>query len=92
MTTNAEEIRAYAPEVIVLIPCGYYKEDILRQLPSAKLPEGWNDLPAVKDKRCGRLMRLPISAGPVRAWLMALRSSRGFCTRRFSARRMIRKP
>jgi len=48
VTTNAEEIRAYAPEVIVLIPCGYYKEDILRQLPGAKLPEGWNDLPAVK--------------------------------------------
>jgi iron complex transport system substrate-binding protein len=48
VTTTAEEIRAYAPEVIVLIPCGYYKEDILRQLPAAHLPEGWNDLPAVK--------------------------------------------
>ena len=48
VTTNAEEIAAYAPEVIVLIPCGYYKEDILRQLPIARLPEGWNDLPAVK--------------------------------------------
>ncbi|PYS74434.1 MAG: cobalamin-binding protein [Acidobacteria bacterium] len=35
VTTNAEEISAYAPEVIVLIPCGYYKEDILRQLPGA---------------------------------------------------------
>src|SRR6266852_5291175 len=51
VTTTAEEIRAYAPEVIVLIPCGYYKEDILRQLPSARLPEGWNDLPAVKDNQ-----------------------------------------
>lgn len=48
VTTTAEEIRAYAPEVIVMIPCGYYKEDILRQLPSARLPEGWSDLPAVK--------------------------------------------
>ena len=48
-TTTAEEICAYAPEVIVLIPCGYYKEDILRQLPSAKLPAGWNDLPAVRN-------------------------------------------
>jgi len=47
-TTTAEEIRAYAPEVIVLIPCGYYKEDILRQLPSANLPTGWEDLPAVR--------------------------------------------
>jgi iron complex transport system substrate-binding protein len=32
----------------VLIPCGYYKEDILRQLPNANLPAGWDDLPAVK--------------------------------------------
>jgi iron complex transport system substrate-binding protein len=47
-TTTAEEIRAYAPEVIVLIPCGYYKEDILRQLPSANLPAGWEDLPGVR--------------------------------------------
>jgi len=49
VTTNAEEIVAYSPEVIVLIPCGYYKEDILRQLPNARLPEGWNDLPAVRN-------------------------------------------
>lgn len=49
VTTTAEEIRAYAPEVIVLIPCGFYKEDILRQLPNSRLPEGWNDLPAVKN-------------------------------------------
>jgi iron complex transport system substrate-binding protein len=49
VTTTAEEIRAYAPEVIVLIPCGYYKEDILRQLPFARLPAGWDDLPAVKN-------------------------------------------
>ncbi|MGZ8843842.1 MAG: cobalamin-binding protein [Pyrinomonadaceae bacterium] len=48
VVTTGQAIRAYAPEVIVLIPCGYYKEDILRQLPSANLPEGWNDLPAVK--------------------------------------------
>jgi iron complex transport system substrate-binding protein len=48
VTTTAEEIRAYAPEVVVLIPCGYYKEDILRQLPEARLPEGWSTLPAVQ--------------------------------------------
>jgi iron complex transport system substrate-binding protein len=48
VTTTAEEISAYAPEVIVLIPCGYYKEDILRQLPGANLPAGWRDLPAVR--------------------------------------------
>jgi iron complex transport system substrate-binding protein len=49
VTTTAEEIAAYAPEVVVLIPCGYYKEDILRQLPQSHLPEGWGDLPAVRD-------------------------------------------
>ncbi|MBV9209836.1 MAG: cobalamin-binding protein [Acidobacteria bacterium] len=48
VTTNAAEIQAYAPEVVVLIPCGYYKEDILRQLPTARLPEGWSRLPAVE--------------------------------------------
>jgi iron complex transport system substrate-binding protein len=48
LVTTAEEIRDYAPEVVVLIPCGYYKEDILRQLPAARLPEGWNELPAVQ--------------------------------------------
>jgi iron complex transport system substrate-binding protein len=48
VTTTAEEISAYAPEVIVLIPCGYYKEDILRQLPGANLPAGWKNLPAVR--------------------------------------------
>jgi iron complex transport system substrate-binding protein len=48
VTTNAEEIRAYAPEVVVMIPCGYYKEDIIRQLPDARLPAGWQDLPAVR--------------------------------------------
>ncbi len=48
VTTTAEEIREYAPEVIVFIPCGYYKEDILRQLPSAHLPAGWRELQAVR--------------------------------------------
>jgi iron complex transport system substrate-binding protein len=48
VTTTGEEIRAYAPEVIVLIPCGYYKQDILQALPEARLPEGWHDLPAVR--------------------------------------------
>ena len=52
VTTTAAEIAAYAPEVIVLIPCGYYKEDILRQLPTSRLPDGWDELPAV---RCGEV-------------------------------------
>ncbi|HEX8475273.1 MAG TPA: cobalamin-binding protein [Pyrinomonadaceae bacterium] len=46
--TDAQTIRRYAPEIIVLIPCGYYKEDVLRALPDARLPEGWHELPAVR--------------------------------------------
>jgi iron complex transport system substrate-binding protein len=48
-TTTAEEIRAYAPDVIVLAPCGYYVEDTLRELPRAQLPLGWHELPAVRE-------------------------------------------
>jgi iron complex transport system substrate-binding protein len=48
-TTTAAEISAYAPEVIVLAPCGFYAADTLRQLPRARLPAGWAELPAVKD-------------------------------------------
>jgi iron complex transport system substrate-binding protein len=50
VTTTGQAIKAYAPEIIVMIPCGYYKEDIFRQLPQSRLPEGWNDLPAVKNE------------------------------------------
>jgi len=46
-TTTPEAIRAYAPEVIVLAPCGYYKEDTLGALEGARFPAGWQELPAV---------------------------------------------
>jgi iron complex transport system substrate-binding protein len=49
--TTAEELQAYAPEVIVLAPCGYYREDILRALGGARLPRGWHELPAVREGR-----------------------------------------
>ncbi len=48
-TTTAEEIGAYAPEAVVLAPCGYYIADTLHQLPQARLPAGWAELPAVRD-------------------------------------------
>lgn len=48
-TTTADEIQNYAPEVVVLAPCGYYREDTLRALESASLPRGWSELPAVRD-------------------------------------------
>jgi iron complex transport system substrate-binding protein len=50
-TTGAEEMRAYAPEVVVLAPCGYYKEEVLRALERARLPRAWHELPAVRAGR-----------------------------------------
>src|SRR5207244_5451485 len=47
-TTTAAQIRDYAPEVIVLAPCGFTIDDTVRQLPRARLPEGWSELPAVR--------------------------------------------
>ncbi|HZI19085.1 MAG TPA: cobalamin-binding protein [Pyrinomonadaceae bacterium] len=49
--TTAEEIADYAPEVVVLAPCGYYRQDILRALEGARLPRGWGELPAVRSGR-----------------------------------------
>lgn len=46
--TTAEAIADYAPEVIVLVPCGYYIKDTLHALKSARLPHGWSTLPAVR--------------------------------------------
>ena len=48
-TTTAEAIRSYAPEVVVLAPCGYYKEDTLAALEAARLPAGWSELPAARE-------------------------------------------
>ena len=45
--TSYVEIRDYAPEVVVLAPCGYYKEDTLRALGHTLLPHAWGKLPAV---------------------------------------------
>ena len=46
--TTAEAVRDYAPETILLAPCGFYIRDTLRALETARLPEGWHDLPAVR--------------------------------------------
>ncbi len=49
VTTTFEEIAAAAPEILVLIPCGYYAADILRQLPNTAFPEYFREIPAVKN-------------------------------------------
>jgi iron complex transport system substrate-binding protein len=49
--TTAEEICDYAPEIIILAPCGYYIRDIFRALETARLPAGWRELPAVRNNQ-----------------------------------------
>jgi len=49
VTTTFEEICESKPEILVLIPCGYYKEDILRQLPNTKFSETLKEIPAFKN-------------------------------------------
>ena len=46
-----EAVRAFAPEVVILLPCGF---DVARSLKEASLLsrlDGWNELPAVKSGR-----------------------------------------
>ena len=49
VTTTYRDIYESNPEIIVLTPCGYYTEDILRQLESTYFPREWRELPAFKN-------------------------------------------
>ena len=46
-----ETVREFAPEVIVLMPCGFDVARTLRELPSVQDRPGWGKLPAVKAGR-----------------------------------------
>lgn len=48
VTTTYEAIYESKPDVLVLIPCGYYTNDILRQLENTFFPENWREIPAIK--------------------------------------------
>jgi iron complex transport system substrate-binding protein len=48
VTTTYEEIFESKPEILVLVPCGYYTEDILRQIKNTRFPKNWRELPAIK--------------------------------------------
>lgn len=45
--TTYEQIFGEQPEILVLIPCGYYTKDIVRQLEQTKFPSNWRELAAV---------------------------------------------
>jgi iron complex transport system substrate-binding protein len=47
VTTTYEAIYESKPDVIVLIPCGYYTSDILRQLENTVFPSNWCEIPAI---------------------------------------------
>jgi iron complex transport system substrate-binding protein len=49
VTTTYEEIFESKPDVMVLIPCGYYAADILRQLENTHFPANWREMPAIKN-------------------------------------------
>jgi iron complex transport system substrate-binding protein len=48
---TAEEIIAAAPEVIFVAPCGYSKEQARDEYISLPFPEGWHEIPAVRNGR-----------------------------------------
>lgn len=49
VTIDYEKIVASQPEILVLIPCGYYAADILRQLPNTIFPENFRSIPAIQN-------------------------------------------
>jgi iron complex transport system substrate-binding protein len=48
VTTTYEAIYESKPEIIVMIPCGYYTSDILRQMEHTFFPASWREIPAIQ--------------------------------------------
>jgi iron complex transport system substrate-binding protein len=46
-----DAILAAQPEVIVIMPCGYSLEQAMTEFRNLPLPQGWQDLPAVRNDR-----------------------------------------
>ncbi len=49
VATTYDAIRESNPDVMVLIPCGYYSIDIVRQLENTLFPANWKEMAAVKN-------------------------------------------
>ncbi len=47
VTTTYAEVYESKPEIMVLVPCGYRTEDILRQLENTVFPRNWREIPAI---------------------------------------------
>lgn len=46
-----DDVREWAPEVLVLMPCGYHLDRVLELAPQVEKLPGWSELPAVQDKQ-----------------------------------------
>jgi len=46
-----KDVLEWAPEVLVITPCGVYLDKVLEQAPQLFSYPGWNDLPAVRHNR-----------------------------------------
>jgi iron complex transport system substrate-binding protein len=46
-----DDVLAWAPEVLIIMPCGFHLDKIIEQTPQLFNYPGWADLPAVRDGR-----------------------------------------
>jgi iron complex transport system substrate-binding protein len=46
-TTSYDQILSENPDVLVLIPCGYYISDTIRQIKSVRFPSSWRSMAAI---------------------------------------------
>lgn len=49
VTLDYQQVFESQPDILVLIPCGYYTSDILRQLDQTAFPANWQEIPAIKN-------------------------------------------
>lgn len=49
VTLDYQQIYESQPDILVLIPCGYYTSDILLQLDKTIFPTNWLEIPAIKN-------------------------------------------
>jgi iron complex transport system substrate-binding protein len=49
ITTTYEAVRESNPDALVLVPCGYYMTDILRQVENTVFPGDWHEISAIKN-------------------------------------------
>jgi iron complex transport system substrate-binding protein len=46
-----DEVREWAPEILIIMPCGFNLEKVAEQAPQITRYDGWRDLPAVRNNR-----------------------------------------